>query len=167
MPTRLIIGNSLMVEWLGPCAFTTESMCLIHDQGTKIPQSCTTQQKQNKAKTNHKRTTAKRKLGRENTGLFSVVSVNVEDRVEMAASSSTPAVLGSVVSDSWDPMDCSPPGSSVRGIFQARMLEWIDLPDVRIKPHLLRLLHCSIADEFLPTVPPGKPYSFASVCCYL
>ena len=23
-----------------------------------------------------------------------------------------------------DPMDCSPPGSSVNGIFQARMLEW-------------------------------------------
>ena len=25
----------------------------------------------------------------------------------------------------WDPMDCSPPGSSVHGIFQARMLEWV------------------------------------------
>ena len=23
-----------------------------------------------------------------------------------------------------NPMDCSPPGSSVRGIFQARILEW-------------------------------------------
>ena len=30
----------------------------------------------------------------------------------------------SVVSDSIDPMDCSPPGSSVHGIFQARVLEW-------------------------------------------
>ena len=30
----------------------------------------------------------------------------------------------SVVSDSSDPMDCSPPGSSVHGIFQARILEW-------------------------------------------
>ena len=30
----------------------------------------------------------------------------------------------SVVSDSSDPMDCSPPGSSVHGIFQARVLEW-------------------------------------------
>ena len=29
----------------------------------------------------------------------------------------------SVVSDSFDPMDCSPPGSSVYGIFQARILE--------------------------------------------
>ena len=24
----------------------------------------------------------------------------------------------------FDPMDCSPPGSSVHGIFQARVLEW-------------------------------------------
>ena len=24
-----------------------------------------------------------------------------------------------------DPMDCSPPGSSVRGILQARILEWV------------------------------------------
>ena len=23
-----------------------------------------------------------------------------------------------------DPMDCSPPGSPIRGIFQARVLEW-------------------------------------------
>ena len=25
----------------------------------------------------------------------------------------------------WDPMDCSPPGSSVHGILQVRKLEWI------------------------------------------
>ena len=25
----------------------------------------------------------------------------------------------------WDPMDCSPPGSSVHGIRQARILEWV------------------------------------------
>ena len=24
-----------------------------------------------------------------------------------------------------DPVDCSPPGSSVHGIFQARILEWV------------------------------------------
>ena len=29
------------------------------------------------------------------------------------------------VSDSWDPMDCRPPGFSVHGIFQARILEWV------------------------------------------
>ena len=29
------------------------------------------------------------------------------------------------------PVDCSPPGSSVRGILQARTLEWVDLPSSR------------------------------------
>ena len=38
----------------------------------------------------------------------------------------------------WDPMDCSLPGSSVHGISQARILEWIaipfpDLPDPGIE----------------------------------
>ena len=36
-----------------------------------------------------------------------------------------------------DPKDCSPPGSSVRGVLQARILEWVsssgDLPDPEIK----------------------------------
>ena len=31
----------------------------------------------------------------------------------------------SVVSDSLRPMDCSPPSSSIHGILQARILEWI------------------------------------------
>ena len=40
-----------------------------------------------------------------------------------------------------DPMDCSPPGSFIHGILQARILEWVampssrgDLPDPEIKP---------------------------------
>ena len=41
-----------------------------------------------------------------------------------------------------DPMACSPPGSSIRGIFQARVLEWgaIAFSDghgyVEVKPYL-------------------------------
>ena len=31
----------------------------------------------------------------------------------------------SVVSNSCDPMDCSPPGSSVHGVLQARIPEWV------------------------------------------
>ena len=27
-----------------------------------------------------------------------------------------------------DPMDCNPPGSSVHGILQARILEWVAIP---------------------------------------
>ena len=46
----------------------------------------------------------------------------------------------SVASDSCDHMDCSLPGSSVHGIFQARILEWVafpppgDFPDPGIRP---------------------------------
>ena len=31
----------------------------------------------------------------------------------------------------WDPTDCSPPGSSVHRIFQARMLEWVAISPSR------------------------------------
>ena len=36
-----------------------------------------------------------------------------------------------VVSDSVRPMDCSPPGSSVHGILQARVLEWVAISSSR------------------------------------
>ena len=54
----------------------------------------------------------------------------------------------SVVLTLCDPMNHSPPGSTVHGISRARILEWVampssrDLPNPRIKPHLLQLLHC-------------------------
>ena len=31
----------------------------------------------------------------------------------------------------WDPVDCSPPGSSVHWILQARILEWVAMPSSR------------------------------------
>ena len=31
----------------------------------------------------------------------------------------------------WDFMDCSPPGSSVHGILQSRILEWVAMPSSR------------------------------------
>ena len=40
-------------------------------------------------------------------------------------------VSHSVVSDSVTPMDCSPPGSSVHGILQARILQWVAMPSSR------------------------------------
>ena len=52
-------------------------------------------------------------------------------------------------------MDFGPPGSSVHGIHQARMLEWVaipGLPDPGIKPKSLTLQ----ADS-LPSEPLGKP----------
>ena len=47
-----------------------------------------------------------------------------------------------------DPMDCSPPGSSVHGISQSRILEWLAIPSSRgscqprTEPASLRPLHC-------------------------
>ena len=40
----------------------------------------------------------------------------------------------SVVSD-CDPMDCSPPGSSVHRILQARILEWVGISSSRDLPN--------------------------------
>ena len=57
-----------------------------------------------------------------------------------------------------DPIDGSPPCSTVPGILQARTLEWIaipcsrDLPDEEIKPGSPALQ----ADSLL-SLPPGKP----------
>ena len=48
-----------------------------------------------------------------------------------------------------DPRECSPPGSSVHGILQARTLEWIALPPYQgifptqgLNQYFLPLLHC-------------------------
>ena len=56
-----------------------------------------------------------------------------------------------------DPVDCIPPGSSVHGILQARILEWVampspgHLPNPRIEPRSLALQEESLLSE-----PPGK-----------
>ena len=54
-----------------------------------------------------------------------------------------------------NPMDCSPPGCSVHGISQARILEWVAisppgaLPDPGIKPE--SLVSPALAGSFLTT----------------
>ena len=49
-----------------------------------------------------------------------------------------------------DPMDCSPPGSSVHGILQARILEWIAMPSSRVSSWPRDQTHVScIASRFL------------------
>ena len=58
-------------------------------------------------------------------------------------------------------MDCSSSGSSVHGISQARILEWVafpslgDLPDPGIKP--ASLVAPALAGEFCTTGPLEKP----------
>ena len=60
-----------------------------------------------------------------------------------------------------DPMDCSPPGSSVLVIFQAIVLEWVaisssgDLPYPGIEPK--SLASPALVGSFFTTAPPGEP----------
>ena len=68
-----------------------------------------------------------------------------------------------------DPMDCNPPGSSVRGIFQVRMLEWAaifssrDLPNPGIEP--ASPASTALVGRFFTTEPPGKADN--STCYHL
>ena len=56
-------------------------------------------------------------------------------------------------------MDCSPPGSLVCGILQARILEWVPFPfpgvllDLGIEPG-----SPALQADSLPVEPPGKPH---------
>ena len=57
----------------------------------------------------------------------------------------------------WNPMDCSPPGLSVLGILQARILE-VASPFSRESSQVRDWSWVScIAGRFLTTEPPGKP----------
>ena len=55
-------------------------------------------------------------------------------------------------------MDCSPPGSSVCGISQARVLEGVAISSSKgySQPKNGILVSC-LAGGFFPTEPPGKP----------
>ena len=56
------------------------------------------------------------------------------------------------------PMDCSSPGSSVHGIFQARVLEWIAIPFSRVSSWPRDRIQVShIAGRFFTVWPPKKP----------
>jgi len=63
-----------------------------------------------------------------------------------------------------DPMECSPPGSSVHGILQARILEWVAMPSSRrssrprARSPVSCLLHWQAASS--PLAPPRIPLSF-------
>ena len=71
-------------------------------------------------------------------------------------------VLSCSVMSDCHPIDCSLPGSSVHGIFQARILGWVaiplsgDLPNPGMEP--TSLANPALAGRFFTTVPPGKPY---------
>ena len=58
----------------------------------------------------------------------------------------------------WDPLDCSPPDSSVHGILQARILEWVAISFSRGSSRPRDRTWVSyIAGGFFTTEPLGKP----------
>ena len=68
------------------------------------------------------------------------------------------SVSCSVMSDSLRPMACSPPGSSVHGILQARILEWVAMPFLRrsSQPRARTQVSPTLRVVSLPSEPPGK-----------
>ena len=61
-----------------------------------------------------------------------------------------------------DPIDGSPPNSSVHGILQVRILEWVVMLSSRgsSQPRVKSAYTVSpaLAVDSLPTEPPGKPH---------
>ena len=59
-----------------------------------------------------------------------------------------------------DPVDCSPPGSSLTGILQARILEWVACPPPGGLPHPgIEPTSPALAGGFFISEPVGKPQS--------
>ena len=65
------------------------------------------------------------------------------------------SVSPSVMCNSLQPMDCSPPVSSVHGIIQARILEWVVVPSSRGSSWPGDRTHVSCTG-FFTTDPPGN-----------
>ena len=66
-----------------------------------------------------------------------------------------------------DPVDCSPPGSSVHGILQARILEWvaISFPRVSSQPSN-KTGSLALQADSLPTELQGKPITECTFCIF-
>ena len=58
-----------------------------------------------------------------------------------------------------DPMDCSPPGSSVHGIFQARVLEW---GAVAISVYILKYYLVAYIMEYYSAIKKNEIMPFAA-----
>ena len=58
-----------------------------------------------------------------------------------------------------DPLDCSLPGSSVHGILQARILEWVAMPSSRgsSQPRDQTEVSSTLWADSVPSEPSGKP----------
>ena len=94
---------------------------------------------------------ALRNCSNEAGGKVSIYEILLKGESESEVTQSCPTLC--------DPMDCSPPGSSVHGILQARILEWFafpspgDLPDPGIE-----LRSPELQADALTSEPPGKQF---------
>ena len=62
-----------------------------------------------------------------------------------------------------NPMDCSPPSSSVQGVLQARILEWLPFPSPGDLPRPgIKCTSPALTGRFFTTEPPGKPQIYAA-----
>ena len=61
----------------------------------------------------------------------------------------------------WEPMDCSPPGSTVHGIPQTSIVEWVATSSSRVLPdpeiELVFPASLFLAGGLFTTEPPEKP----------
>ena len=67
----------------------------------------------------------------------------------------------------YDLTDCSPPGSFVHGVLQARILGWVAISFSRgasgPRDQIKSLASPALARGFVTTPPPGKPYAKLNV----
>ena len=92
--------------------------------------------------------------------VLEIVSFGLQYQWEMLCAQSWPTLC--------DPVDCSLPGSSVHGIFQARILDWVAIPFSRGSSWLRDWTQVSwIAGRFLAAESSGKPCSIINHPKYL
>ena len=88
----------------------------------------------------------------------------------MSVLSPVACVLGcSVMSNYFNPVDCNPPGSSVHGILQARILGRVPFPSPGHLSHpgteTVFPAFPTHADGLFTTMPPGKPPLPVGILC--
>ena len=112
-------GNSLMVQWLGLWVFTAENTGSIPGRGSKILQAMCQGKKIRLMETYQK-----------DIGIWETLSLQKNNNYNQ--SNHTELYNQRLVTQSCltlcPPVDYSLPGSSVHGIFQARILVWIAIP---------------------------------------
>ena len=72
-----------------------------------------------------------RVLGKGKHGIFLFWSMELKGSTEITKARRLYLLVTLLCLILYDPRDCSPPGSSVHGILQARILEWVAIPFTR------------------------------------